>query len=112
MSKPLSRRTLLKGLGAAIGLPLLDAMLPAKRAGSDIKLGVSVDQVAAKAIGQNMRFPSIELGCEGGRRAGECDSGYSCAYVSNISWSSETTPMPKLVNPQQVFDRLFGDAGG
>jgi hypothetical protein len=84
---------------------------PRKTAGADIKLGVSVDQVAAKAIGQNSRFPSIELGCDAGKRAGECDSGYSCAYVSNISWSSETTPMPKTVDPKQVFDRLFADAG-
>ena len=84
---------------------------PRKTAGSDIRLGISVDQVAAKDIGQNSRFPSIELGCEAGRRAGECDSGYSCAYVSNVSWSSETTPMPKLVDPKQVFDRLFGEEG-
>ena len=84
---------------------------PRKTAGADIKLGVSVDQIAAKAIGQNSRFPSIELGCESGRRAGECDSGYSCAYVSNISWSSDTTPMPKIVDPAHAFDRLFADAG-
>lgn len=85
---------------------------PRKTKGSDIKLGVSVDQVCATTVGQKTRLPSLELGCEEGRRAGECDSGYSCAYVSNISWANETTPMPKLTNPAQVFDRLFGDQSG
>ena len=83
---------------------------PYKTSGSDIKLGVSVDQVAAKAVGNNTRLPSLELGLDRGALAGNCDSGYACAYVSNISWSSETTPVPKEVNPSKVFDRLFGPA--
>jgi len=83
---------------------------PYKTSGSDIKLGVSVDQVAAKAVGQHTRLPSLELGLDRGALAGNCDSGYACAYVSNISWSSETTPVPKEVNPSKVFDRLFGPA--
>jgi len=85
---------------------------PRKTKGTDIKLGVSVDQIAATTVGQKTRFPSLELGCEAGRKAGECDSGYSCAYVSNISWANDTTPMPKLTDPAQVFDRLFGDQSG
>jgi len=48
------------------------------------------------------------LGLDKGQTAGNCDSGYSCAYVSNISWRSETTPMPKEVDPGSLFDRLFG----
>ncbi len=80
---------------------------PRKTAGANIRSGISVDQLAAQAIGKATRFASLELGIERGRSAGSCDSGYSCAYSSNISWSSETTPMGKEVNPRLVFDRLF-----
>jgi hypothetical protein len=79
-----------------------------KTAGTDIRVGISADQVAAQRLGNVTRFPSLEIGCEGGRLAGNCDSGYSCAYSSNLSWRSETTPNPKETNPRQVFDRLFG----
>ncbi len=82
---------------------------PRKTEGSDIRSGVSVDQVAAQAAGHATRFASLELGCEPGRSAGGCDSGYSCAYSSNMSWSSEATPLGKETNPQLVFERLFGD---
>ena len=81
-----------------------------KTAGNDIKNGVSVDQLAASQIGQRTRLPSIELGCEHGPSAGSCDSGYSCAYSSNISWRDETTPMAKVIDPAAAFERLFGDA--
>jgi hypothetical protein len=80
-----------------------------KTAGADIKLGVSVDQVAAQKIGKATRFPSLELGIEPGPSSGGCDSGYSCAYSNNISWRSETTPVPKEVDPRLVFERLFGN---
>ncbi len=80
-----------------------------KTAGADIKVGISVDQVAAQKIGDQTRLPSLELGCDRARLAGNCDSGYSCAYSFNISWKSESTPMPPEVDPRQVFDRLFGN---
>lgn len=80
---------------------------PRKTDGSNIRLGVSVDQVAAQAIGSATKFPSLELGCERGRGAGGCDSGYSCAYSVNISWASEATPVAKEIDPRLVFDRLF-----
>ncbi|MCA9245833.1 MAG: DUF1552 domain-containing protein [Planctomycetales bacterium] len=83
-----------------------------KTAGKDIRAGVSVDQVAAQHIGEQTKLPSLELGCQPGRQAGSCDSGYSCAYSSNISWRGESTPMPKEVDPRAVFDRLFGDPMG
>jgi hypothetical protein len=83
---------------------------PYKTAGADIKLGISADQFAAKKVGGQTRLPSLELGLERGALAGNCDSGYACAYVSNISWSSDTTPVPKEVNPSAVFERLFGSA--
>jgi hypothetical protein len=81
-----------------------------KTAGNDIRNGVSVDQLAASKIGANTRLPSVELGCEHGPSAGNCDSGYSCAYSSNISWRDDHTPVPKVVDPAVAFERLFGDA--
>ncbi|MGP1273548.1 MAG: DUF1552 domain-containing protein [Phycisphaerales bacterium] len=90
----------------------LTGMQARKTAGNDIRIGVSVDQLAAAQIGRRTRLPSIELGCEPGRRAGNCDSGYSCAYSSNISWRDEDTPVPKIVDPAAAFDRLFGDGVG
>jgi hypothetical protein len=81
-----------------------------KTSGADIKLGVSVDQVAAKQLGGKTRLPSLELSSSGVRLSGRCDSGYSCAYQYNLAWKNETTPMPPESNPKAVFDRLF--AGG
>ena len=83
---------------------------PRKTDGENIRSGISVDQLAANHIGHYTRFSSLELGTDPGRQAGGCDSGYSCAYSSNISWSSESTPVGKEVNPRLVFERLF--AGG
>jgi hypothetical protein len=78
-----------------------------KTDGADIRLGISADQVAAEKVGHATRFSSLEIGCEGGRNAGNCDSGYSCAYSSNLSWRGESLPMSKEINPKLVFDRLF-----
>jgi len=78
-----------------------------KTAGSDIKVGVSVDQVAAQHVGSTTRFSSLEIGIEPGRQAGGCDSGYSCAYSTNISWRGESTPNAKEIDPKQLFERLF-----
>lgn len=75
--------------------------------GDDIQNGISVDQVAANAVGSTTRYPSLQLGLEGGSSVGGCDSGYSCAYSRNISWADERTPLAKSTNPQIVFDRLF-----
>jgi hypothetical protein len=79
-----------------------------KTDGSDIHVGVSVDQVAAKHVGGVTRFPSLELSCDSVHKAGHCDTGYSCAYQYNISWQSPTTPMTPEPNPRLVFERLFG----
>ena len=83
---------------------------PVKTDGVDIKVGISVDQVAAEKIGSKTRLPSLEIGTEGGRNAGQCDSGYSCAYSNNISWKTPSTPMSKEINPKLVFERLFGSS--
>jgi hypothetical protein len=195
--KSLSRRTVLKGLGAAISLPFLDAMTPAftrsvfargaapirlawfyipngidmrnwtpaadgplgalppilapfepvkqdllvlsnltthwgrplqagpgdhgralgsymtgvevyKTAGADLKLGISADQIAANAVGHETRLPSLEVGLEEARLAGNCDSGYSCAYAYNLAWKTETQPLPPISDPRIMFERLFG----
>jgi hypothetical protein len=191
--KALSRRTLLKGLGASVALPFLDSMAPAlaqapkpplrmafvyvpngmdvrnynldyegplaelspilkplepmkdhitvlgslthntgralldgagdhgrccgsyltgvqvKKTVTDIKASVSCDQLVANHIGKQTRFPSLELGLEDARQAGDCDSGYSCAYTNNLAWRSETQPLPPILDPRQLFERLFGD---
>lgn len=80
---------------------------PRKTAGESIRVGVSVDQVAAQNVGHLTKFSSLELGTDSGRSAGNCDSGYSCAYSSNISWSSPSMPVGKEVNPRLAFERLF-----
>ena len=64
----------------------LTGVHPRKTAGADIQNGISVDQVAARAIGEETRFASLELGCEDSRTVGNCDSGYCCAYTNSISW--------------------------
>ncbi len=193
MPHPLSRRTLLRGAGVALSLPLLEAMLPARtsswkaprravwiyapngvhmpdwtpaqegeldtlpptlaalapqrskltvisalvhdkarpngdgpgdharaaatfltgcqalKTDGPIRVGVSVDQLAARQIGALTRLRSLELGCEPGRLGGQCDNGYSCAYSNSIAWSTPHTPLGKLNDPREVFDRLFRD---
>lgn len=79
-----------------------------KTAGADIKLGVSVDQVAAEALGSETRIGSLQLGCDPARKAGRCDSGYSCAYQFNFSWKSPTLPLAPEIDPRLVFEKLFG----
>lgn len=194
--KSLPRRTLLKGLGAAIALPLLDAMVPAmttaactvasptklrrlsyiympmgcdisrwtlpgddlselsatlsplapvrqhvtaisnienrnaypgthatsncsflscataKRTEStDYYLGTTVDQIAARHIGQQTQLPSLELSMDLMATVGQCDNGYACVYQNNLSWSSPTTPLPSEAHPRIVFETLFGEGG-
>ncbi len=82
---------------------------PRKTDGADIRVGASADQIAARKIGRNTRFPSLEIGCDRGQQAGNCDSGYSCAYSYNIAWKTESTPLPPEVDPRHVFDRLFSN---
>ena len=80
---------------------------PRKTSGANIKAGISFDQLLVREFGDKTRFGSLELGCERGGLAGDCDSGYSCAYSNSISWRTESTPVAKEVNPRLVFERLF-----
>jgi hypothetical protein len=79
-----------------------------KTAGSDIRAGISIDQVAANQVGHLTRFPSLELTCDAVRKSGNCDSGYSCAYQYNLAWRSPSTPVAPEPNPRLLFERLFG----
>jgi hypothetical protein len=79
-----------------------------KKSATNIRAGISIDQVIAREVGHLTRLSSLELTCDAGRNTGACDSGYSCAYQYNVSWSSPTTPMTPEANPRQVFERLFG----
>jgi hypothetical protein len=122
LAKVREKITVLSGLAHDTGFPhgdgagdharsaatFLTGVHPVKTDGKGIRAGVSVDQIAAQHIGANTRFASLELGCENGKLAGNCDSGYSCAYSNNISWRSPTEPAGKETNPRQLFDRLFG----
>ena len=194
--KALSRRTLLRGTGAAVALPLLDAMIPAltataatpaaseqlRRIGyiyvpmgcnpkewtpggssldelpsslspledvkdqvsvlsgmdlqnaypgshatsnsaflsaarakltesTDYYLGTTVDQIAAKQIGQSTPLPSLELSMDLLAMVGQCDNGYACVYQNNLSWSSPSNPLPAEAHPRLVFESLFGEGG-
>jgi Protein of unknown function (DUF1552). len=83
-----------------------------KKTAVDIKCGISCDQIVANHIGEKTRFPSLELGMEDARQAGDCDSGYSCAYTNNLAWRGEAQPLPPLLDPRAVFERLFGRMRG
>ena len=112
----------LSNLTANWGRPLLDGagdhgramaaymtgMYVHKTAGADLKLGISADQVAAQAVGHLTRLPSLEVGLEEARMAGNCDNGYSCAYAYNVAWKTETQPLPPISDPRHLFERLFG----
>lgn len=93
---------------ARAGATFLTGVHP-KKTEVNIQAGISADQIAAKEFGKYTQFASLELGIESNQLAGECDSGYSCAYTNTISWRSATTPLPVENNPRALFERLFGD---
>ncbi len=97
---------------ARSGATFLTGQRAKKTAGSDIRVGMSVDQVAAQTVGDVTRFSSLELTCDGVRKSGSCDSGYSCAYQYNLSWRTESQPNTPEANPRLVFERLFGAGTG
>jgi hypothetical protein len=78
----------------------------------DIHLGITIDQVLAKQIGQDTPFPSLEVATEDfSGYVGGCVPGYSCTYMNTISWGGETSPLPMEINPRVAFERMFGRAG-
>jgi hypothetical protein len=78
---------------------------------SDYYLGTTVDQIAAKQVGQATQLPSLELAMDLLQTVGQCDNGYACVYQNNLSWSSPTTPLPAEAHPRIVFESLFGEGG-
>jgi hypothetical protein len=78
---------------------------------TDYYLGTTVDQIAAKNIGDQTLLPSLELSMDLLQTIGQCDNGYACVYQNNLSWSSPTTPLPAEAHPRIVFERLFGEGG-
>ena len=90
----------------------LTGISPKKTEGVDVRNEMTIDQMIAKAIGQDTPFPSIELATEDFTGfVGACDVGYSCTYMNTIAWSGPTTPLPMEINPRVVFERMFGGAG-
>ncbi|OLE48386.1 MAG: hypothetical protein AUG46_03635, partial [Acidobacteria bacterium 13_1_20CM_3_58_11] len=94
---------------ARAGATWLTGVHPKKTEGANIQAGISADQIAARELGKTTQLGSLEIGLESPTLAGDCDSGYSCAYTNTISWRSPTTPNPMEVDPRAVFERLFGD---
>ena len=88
-------------------------MHPKKTEGADIRLGTTADQIAAAQLGKETVLPSMELISSEIDLVlgGQCEAGYSCAYMNTVSWQSPTTPLPVENNPSVVFERLFGEGG-
>ncbi|HXV63357.1 MAG TPA: DUF1552 domain-containing protein [Vicinamibacteria bacterium] len=81
---------------------------PKQTEGSDVRAGISLEQLYANRFGQDTPVPSMQLSIESVDQAGGCTYGYSCVYTDTISWASENDPLPMVRNPRVVFDQLFG----
>jgi hypothetical protein len=87
----------------------LSGVRPKPTQGMDAYAGVTADQIAAAAIGQDTPLPSMELATEDhSGLIGACDRDYGCIYMDTLSWRTPTTPMPMEINPRKVFERMFG----
>jgi hypothetical protein len=90
----------------------MSAEKPRRTVGTDLYNGTTIDQIIAKKIGTNNLMPSLQLALEDpGANSSNCGEGYSCAYTNSISWVTPTRPLPMELNPQVVFERMFGDGG-
>jgi len=93
-----------------VAAAFLCANKPRKTAGADVYAGTTIDQMIAQKIGRNNLMPSMQLAVEDpGANSSNCGEGYSCTYTNTISWSTPTDPLPMELNPQVVFERMFGD---
>jgi hypothetical protein len=95
---------------ARAGASYLSGVHPKKTEGADTAAGVSIDQIAARQIGTQNQLASLELCVDSPELLGQCEAGYSCAYMNSICWRTQTTPMPMEDRPRVVFERMFGDA--
>jgi hypothetical protein len=73
------------------------------------RVGISVDQIAARELGRYTQLASLELGLHSNDIVGQCEKSWSCAYIHTLSWLTPTTPLPVEYRPRAVFERLFGD---
>ena len=97
------------GIHATSNAAFLSAAKAKWTESTDYYLGTTVDQIAAKQMGQETQLPSLELAMDLMDMLGQCDNGYACVYQNNLSWSSPTTPLPAEAHPRSVFERLFGE---
>ena len=104
-------QTAYPGTHATANCAFLSATRAKMTESSDYRLATTVDQVAAKRMGQDTPLPSLELAMDLLVAVGQCDNGFACVYQNNLSWSSPTTPLPYEAHPRIVFERLFGDGG-
>jgi len=92
-----------------VAAAFLCAEKPRKTAGADVYAGHTIDQIIAENYGRESLLPSIEISVEDpGSGSSNCGEGYSCVYTNTIAWASPTTPLPMELNPQVVFERMFG----
>ena len=107
----LELRNAYPGTHATSNAAFLSAVTAKRTESTDYYLGTTVDQIAAKQIGQETQLPSLEMSMDLLSTVGQCDNGYACVYQNNLSWSSPTTPLPAEAHPRIVFERLFGEGG-
>ena len=88
----------------------LTGVRPKETSGKDYQLGISMDQVAAETLGKETQLASLEVSLFNRDMIGSCEGGWTCAYLSTLSWRSPTTPLPMERNPRGLFERLFGDS--
>ena len=92
-----------------VAAAFLGAEKPRKTAGADVYAAQTIDQIIAQKIGRATLLPSVEMSVEDpGSGSSNCGEGYSCVYTNTISWATPTTPLPMELNPQVVFERMFG----
>jgi hypothetical protein len=89
----------------------LNGVLPKRTEGADITAGKTIDQYAADKLGADTPLRSLELTTESSFQVGNCENGYSCAYLNSTSWRTPSTPLPHERDPRVVFQRMFGDGG-
>src|SRR6476659_142178 len=93
-----------------VAAAFMSGQKPKKTAGADVYNGTTIDQMIAQKIGTQTLIPSMQMAVEDpGANSSNCGEGYSCTYTNTISWASPTTPLPMELNPQVVFERMFGD---
>ena len=107
----LELRNAYPGTHATSNASFLSAAKAKRTESADYHLGTTVDQIAARQLGEATQLPSLELAMDLASMVGQCDNGYACVYQNNLSWSSPTTPLPAEAHPRIVFENLFGEEG-